>query len=86
MSGYLQVDGFSVFDSSSGKSAAASCPAGTKVVGGGATVTGGTDALAVITSIPRSTGTGWNASAFEVEPFAGNWNMNARAICVKVAP
>lgn len=88
MSGYVQVNGFSAGDSSQEQSASATCPQGTKVVGGGAVInTGGSKVdLALASSIPLSDGSGWSAVAVETTAYAGTWAVNARAICVNVAP
>jgi hypothetical protein len=85
MSGYVQVDDVSAFNSDSTKSANAFCPAGTRVVGGGAFVNA-SGPVATKTSVPRADGTGWVAEAYETLDYAGGWNVDARAICVKVAP
>jgi hypothetical protein len=86
LSGYQQFDDFSAFDSTSPKSANAFCPAGMKVIGGGATINGAESNIALKGDIPRSNGSGWVATAYETAPEAGNWNVNARAICANVAP
>jgi Collagen triple helix repeat (20 copies) len=86
LSGYQQVNDFSAFDNTSPKSANAFCPAGTKVIGGGATINGDNANIALKVDIARSDGSGWISTAYETAPTAGNWNVNARAICANVAP
>jgi hypothetical protein len=86
VSGYQQVDAVSAFDSSTSKSATASCPAGTKVIGGGAFVNATGGPVAVQTSVALANGLGWSATAYETAAFAGTWNVTARAICATVAP
>jgi hypothetical protein len=88
MSGYVQVNAFSAGDSSQEQSATATCPQGTKVVGGGAVInTGGSRVdLALASSLPISDGSGWAASGVETTAHAGTWTVNARAICANVAP
>jgi hypothetical protein len=86
LSGYQQVNDFSAFDSTTPKSANAFCPAGTKVIGGGATINGANTNIALKVDIARSDGSGWISTAYETAPEAGNWNVNARAICANVAP
>jgi len=88
MSGYVQVDAFSAGDSSQEQSATATCPQGTKALGGGATInTGGSRVdLALASSLPRFDGSGWAAIGVETTAHAGTWAVNARAICANVAP
>jgi hypothetical protein len=64
-----------------------SCPAGKKVIGGGASV----DPLAgayyddvVIQSSYPITATSWQAVGSEVNATAGTWRLNAHAICAKL--
>lgn len=83
--GYLQVDDFSAFDSTTPKVANAFCPAGMTVIGGGATINGGSS-IALRDSVPRADGSGWIATAYETAADAANWNVDARAICANVAP
>jgi hypothetical protein len=86
VSGYKQVDSFSPGDSSSPQNASADCPVGMTVIGGGAAVFPSDDPVAIIQSTPLADGTGWVATAYETSPVAGNWDVDARAICAKVAP
>jgi hypothetical protein len=82
----VEVNEYSAFDSNPEKSASAYCPAGTKVVGGGAVVNPDGGPVALRTSIPISGGGGWVARAYETSAYAGNWNVNVRAECATVAP
>lgn len=90
-SGYVVVDAFSEEDSIAEKSVQAICPVGTRIVGGGATITGGSpEGIALHNSVPVP-GVGeirdfWAAFAFEAIPTAGKWSIDARAICMKVTP
>jgi hypothetical protein len=71
---------------SSDKNVTAQCPAGKKVVGGGATahvVFGHPKELTILASYPS--GSTWKAVARESTAYAGNWILNAYAICANVA-
>jgi hypothetical protein len=90
VSGYIQKDVFSAFDSSSPKFAQAECPPGTTVIGGGAFINGGAkEAVALHETGPRSgdasEATTWIAEAFEAIPTSQEWNVDVRAICARVA-
>jgi hypothetical protein len=86
ISGYVQVDHVSAFDSDTPKFASAPCPAGMTVIGGGITVNASDGPVAVQQSVPLADGSGCGGEAYETAPFAGNWDVDARAICAKVAP
>lgn len=62
----------------------AECPAGKRIIGGGAGASplAGTfyDDIAIVFSYPLTT-TRWQAVASEVNPTAGNWRLAAYAIC-----
>jgi hypothetical protein len=65
-----------------GSSGTANCPAGMKVIGGGATVSNPANAIAFINeSAPASSRTGWFANAFAFEP---GISMTITAICTPV--
>jgi hypothetical protein len=71
---------------SSDKSITAQCPAGKKLIGGGATahaVFGHPKELTLLASYPS--GNTWKAVAREASPYAGGWLLNAYAICANVA-
>jgi hypothetical protein len=86
VSGYQQVNAVSAFDSSPSKAATAYCPAGTKVIGGGAFVNATGGPVAVQSSVPLPGGDGWGVTAYESSAHAGTWNVYARAICATAAP
>lgn len=88
ISGLEEVNAVSNFDSNSPKFAQASCPVGKRVIGGGAFVNApGNGPVAVQTSVPLSgAGLGWSVTAYETAAHAGDWNVNARALCANVAP
>jgi hypothetical protein len=72
-----------VFDSNAVKTADAQCPAGKRVIGGGARVNGAQHVV-ITQQQPISTGAGdtFRASASEDQfGFAGNWALQAFAIC-----
>ena len=68
------------------KDAEAVCPSGKKVSGGGALVTGGSNA-AVTSSTPGavSNPTSWYVQARQFIP-SGDWTVYAYAVCVNTAP
>ena len=76
----------SVFDATDVKSADAFCPAGKKLIGGGAYVNSNNLPVVLVTSLPRADGTGWIAAAKEYAATTSDWNVHARAICAVVAP
>lgn len=64
----------------------ATCPAGKRVIGGGAQAfplgTAYYDDIAVVSSYPI-TATRWQAVASEVNPTTGSWRLTAYAICAR---
>ena len=87
ISGYVQVDAFSAFDdTTTPKSATANCPAGMKVIGGGAVVNGGVT-VALSSSVPSANGQGWVAEAYTTASQVPDWGwMCAALTCADVAP
>jgi trimeric autotransporter adhesin len=71
------------------KTAAATCPTGKQVIGGGAKVNGGTILVAITESAPSPANaegkrTGWTAVAKEESGgAASNWSVEAHAICAE---
>lgn len=63
------------------QSAEVSCPAGKRALGGGATINGGGNKVAITSSIPNGSGNGWMASASEVATFSGQWSLEVSVIC-----
>jgi hypothetical protein len=60
----------------------ATCTAGTKLLGGGATVTQGSGAKgALAVSAPNATGTGWTATAIVTTAGNGSLTVTAYVIC-----
>jgi hypothetical protein len=87
ISGLEEVNDFSDFNSTDAKGVTANCPAGKKVVGGGAFVNASGGPVALRTSVPVSGSLdGWAVTAYEPVAHGGNWNVNARALCANVAP
>ena len=78
----------SASDSSGSKAAAATCPAGKHVTGGGAATNdaiGLADNVAVVADGPANGGKGWLAYAKEIGPMPRNWQLTAYAVCATVA-
>ncbi|HVL94960.1 MAG TPA: hypothetical protein VM266_03795 [Solirubrobacteraceae bacterium] len=92
VSGYVTRSGTSPMDSSSDKSVAMTCPAGTKVIGGGAgiamdppTTTDVTGVPSITTSQPDGANAGWSAYAQEpTNLYTGNWQLSVKVICATV--
>jgi hypothetical protein len=61
------------------------CPAGKKVLGGGALAFDGGFPEEVIIVGSYATATGWSVIAKEIDLFAQNWELTAYAICANVA-
>jgi hypothetical protein len=60
----------------------ANCPTGTKLLGGGASVSqGGTARMAVSSSAPNSGGTGWTAAGIVLVSGNGATSVTAYAVC-----
>jgi hypothetical protein len=71
----------SASDSSNGKFVDVHCPAGKRVVGGGAALIGASASVALDENLPLNATT-WRATAFEV---SASWSVRAYAICAVVA-
>lgn len=86
ITGYQIINVSSAADSNSSKNAQAFCPAGMKVIGGGAVVFPSSAPVAITTSVVNGIGSDWFASAQETTAFGGAWAVHARAICANVLP
>ena len=89
MHGLERVDFSSKADSTSPKKAFAKCPAGKKVIAGGAKVfiAGvSTGPVALKASFPSDAMDGWAATAEEMVPTDLKWFVTTFAICATVAP
>lgn len=84
VSGLEIVTNTSAGNSAFAKVIEAECPAGKRVLGGGAQLTGGALFVALDESYPSTTSR-WRATAYELNPFVGNWSISAYAICATVA-
>lgn len=74
----------SAADSSTPKSATANCPAGKRVISGGARATGtGAAEVAVSESYPSSA-TQWTALAREINAVGSTWALTTYAVCAVV--
>ena len=92
ISGYEIVSDVSTFDSSSARQMSVFCPAGKRVIGGGAQIfpsladPNRTIAPVVLrTSLPNGTD-GWFAEAFETAAYPFEWDLTVNAICASVGP
>ncbi len=91
VSGYITMTATSALDSTESKILAANCPAGKMVLGGGQLISPVSAAnyrsIAVPTSRPTLSNTGWQAAAIEVPVgYATNWQLVVYAICATAAP
>jgi hypothetical protein len=68
-------------DSSSPKSAVVNCPAGKKVIGGGARATGGGAVEVAVSEAYPTSATQWTTLAREVNPTGASWTLTAYAFC-----
>ena len=86
VSGLELVTASSSNDSTDIKIANATCPAGKKAIGGGATILGqALNLVAITSSSPFSDLSGWGASADEMNPTGNSWRVEASAVCADVA-
>ncbi|HET9288855.1 MAG TPA: hypothetical protein VFO26_14975 [Gaiella sp.] len=88
LSGLDVVTGTSPSDSSASKAAAAVCPQGKRVLGGGALATdsiGLADSVSVVGGGPANGGKGWLAYAKEIGPNPQSWELAVYAICATPA-
>jgi hypothetical protein len=75
----------SAADSSSPKSVVVTCPAGKKVIGGGARVTGsGAAEVGVVEEYPNAVNQ-WSTLAREQDVTGSSWTLTAHAICANAA-
>jgi hypothetical protein len=68
-------------DSSSPKSAVVNCPAGKKVIGGGARATGGGAVEVAVSEAYPTSPTQWTTLAREVNATGASWTLTAYAFC-----
>lgn len=74
-------------DSNVFKSAVATCPAGQRVIGGGARLTISTGEVSVTRLAPTAAADGYEAGAYEdFDGFAGAWGLVVTAICANPPP
>lgn len=88
LSGLETVGASSTFDSSKSKTLVVRCPAGKRLVGGGAGAWGRAmifvpDGIALTASHPFDD-TGWLAAAHETVPTEQEWFLRANAVCAVV--
>jgi collagen type VII alpha len=80
---YVRIVASSVNNSTTTKTVTATCPAGTRVLGGGFNMTGAGVASAdveILNAYPSSD-TAFTATATEDTSVSGNWQVHAIAIC-----
>ncbi len=75
-----RVEAASVNNSTSPKSVQIACPAGKRLLGGGARVTGGGQEVVLTASFPDNDNI-YRASAAENDAFVAAWTLTAFAIC-----
>jgi hypothetical protein len=86
VSGFEIVSSVSAFDSSETKYQSTSCPAGKKLIGGGAAVNPSSRGAALIGSSPDGPNSRWYVTAREVVATSFDWNLFVWAICANIAP
>jgi len=84
LAGLEVVSASTTTDSSVAKFVDVSCPAGKRVVGGGAHIWDAGGKVALDESYPTSD-TVWRATAYEIAVNALNWHISAYAICAATA-
>ena len=85
ISGLARIEAVSATDSSTAKSAVATCPAGKRIVGGGAYLSqAATGGPALITSRPTPDLTAWSAVAVETSAWGLGWRIESYALCATV--
>lgn len=80
MSAVERIETTSPSSSTLSKSVFLACPAGKRLIGGGARVTGGSPRVAILTSFPDNDNV-WRASAAETTSTVANWTLTVYAIC-----
>jgi hypothetical protein len=94
ISGYERVQVESAFDSSTPKQLIIACPAGKRLIGGGADIFAGVavgsglrfSPAALTNSYPIPNEDMWSAGAVETIPDGEDWLLTGFAICANVAP
>jgi hypothetical protein len=72
-------------DSSSFKTASATCSAGKQMLGGGVAITPTSASVPVAITTSYFNGTAWVGAARETSGFGGSWVLNVIAICATVS-
>jgi hypothetical protein len=78
-----RIDVTSPSTSTTSKSVFLACPAGKRLIGGGARVNGGSPRVALLTSFPDDDNI-WRASAGETTATGASWSLRVYAICAVV--
>jgi hypothetical protein len=86
---WRHVTNATAMDSTDNKTVAATCPAGTVVIGGRARVNGATEEVSLQGSFPESSGgplpDGWRATSKESVPTAESWSLEVGVVCGPLA-
>ncbi|GIH03147.1 hypothetical protein Rhe02_12140 [Rhizocola hellebori] len=80
--GLVRISATSVNDSSDPKTVTAHCPDETVLLSAGYQINGATGE-AVVDDLPLTNSASVTVVAYEEDPFAGNWNLTAYAICAE---
>jgi hypothetical protein len=83
--GYERVEAVTDYDSLNPKGLTAQCPAGRKLLGGGAHATHPTNDSNIALTSSAPDGNGWYARGYEIEPTNLSWQLHAYAICGELA-
>ncbi len=85
ISGLQRFDVATPSSNSNSKTVVVTCPAGKRVVGGGARAIGnGAVVVSITENFPDSDGVHWNSKANEVVATAQTWQLQAYALCATV--
>ena len=85
VSGRQLASATSANDSSTFKTASATCPSGKQMLGGGVAITPSNASVPVAITSSYFHGTAWVGAARETSPYAGSWIVNVIAICATVS-
>jgi hypothetical protein len=85
LSGLDIVTATSATDSTTPKSATATCTGGRVAIGGGAEISGTGSNVAALTTSTRKSNVSWTASAAEIVNTGNPWTISATVICANVA-
>jgi hypothetical protein len=84
--GLVRIVASSPSNSADPKTVTATCPAGKRLVGTGAEITGGLGEVVIDDLRPNPGLTANTVTAYEADPLAANWRVTAYAICANPLP